>query len=64
MTKTETIKFRLKKGYTRVHVAVQELDHDVILEAGKVFETDHAGVAHALDRNPALERAPKKEGDA
>lgn len=61
-------RFQLRKGHTRVQVAVQELDHDVVIASGEVYETDHAGVAHALDRQPALERAKdsakEKGGDA
>lgn len=55
--KTQTFKFRLKKGYQRCHVAVQELADDVIVEGDQVYETTHPGVAYALDRQPALERA-------
>lgn len=62
MMKPETFKYRLKKGYQRCQVAVQELDQDVVVEADKVFETTHPGVARELDRQPALERAAATKG--
>ena len=56
-----THRFKLRKGYKRAQVSVQELADDVVLEGDKVFETDSAGVAAELDDQPALERAPHPE---
>lgn len=60
-----SVKFKLKAGYTRAIVAVQELADQVVVEADKPFVTSHPGVIAALDHQPALERVPatKKGGD-
>lgn len=44
-------------GVTRLEVNVQELDEPVVLEQGKVFETDHPAVIAALDAHELAQRA-------
>jgi len=52
-----THRFKLRKGYQRAQVSVQELADDVVITGDDVFETTSAGVAAELDDQPALERA-------
>ena len=53
-------------GVTRLEVNVQELDEPVVLEAGKVFETDHPAVIAALDEHELAQRTSgkRKGGDS
>lgn len=62
---TDTIKYRLRKEFTRAQVAVQELEEDVVLTAGDVYETAEPSVVRALDSHHAFERVPseKKGGE-
>lgn len=52
-----TYRFKLRKGYQRAQVSVQELADDVVLTGDQVFETSSGSVAAELDDQPALERA-------
>lgn len=62
---TDTIKYRLRKGFNRAQVAVQELEEDVVLTSGEVYETTEQSVVRALDSHHAFERVPdeKKGGE-
>lgn len=52
-----TYRFKLRKGYQRAQIAVQELTDDVVVTGDQVYTTQSAGVAAELDDQPALERA-------
>lgn len=58
---SDSIRFRLKKDYTRVQVAVQELEHDVVLTGDDVYEATEPSVIKALESHSAVVRVPVKE---